>query len=103
MAIQITVVSGKQDEKKAPAGLMRTLGTEKEDTHGEVSLAELVSNLLAEVATGVTAETEVEVELSGIIELNKKAGAVAATFDVGSESPGARTLKLKFKSTVKPR
>jgi hypothetical protein len=103
MAIQISVISGKKEEKKAPAGILRQTGTEHEEKQAQISLTELVSNLLAEVAKGVSSETEVEVEVDGIIELSNKDGAVTATIDVGAETPGARTVKLKFKSKVQPR
>jgi hypothetical protein len=103
MGIQITVISGKNEPKKGGVGILKQADDEKAGKHAELSLAELVNSVLAEVGTGIVTETEIEIEVTGIVELINKEDKVSATFDIGSETPGSRTMKLKLKTTVKPK
>ncbi|NWJ44513.1 MAG: hypothetical protein HXX08_01405 [Chloroflexi bacterium] len=104
MGIQIAVLTGKPEEKKkGGVGIMRQAETEKEEKHPEVSLAELVSSVLAQVGAGVSVETEVEIEITGVVEFADKDGKIGATFDIGNETPGSRAMKLKLKSKVTPK
>jgi hypothetical protein len=103
MGVQITVISGKAEVKKGGVGILRQADSKEEEKHPELSLAELVNSVLAEIGTGVSTETEVEIEVTGIVEFTNKDGKIGATFDVGSETPGNRTLKLKVKSKISPK
>lgn len=104
MSIEITVVTGKPEEKKSPAGLIRRTEEEKhEATHPQVSISELVSDIFTQIATGIHVETDVEVEITGTVEFANKDGKTTLTYDVSGVNQNARTMKLKFNSKIQPK
>jgi hypothetical protein len=102
MSLQISVTTGKSEEKRTAAGLVRRAETEHADKASS-SITELIGGIFEQVKSSIESEANVEVELTGNLELSVKDGKTVLTLDVSGENPNARTLRLKFNTTINPK
>jgi nucleoid DNA-binding protein len=102
MALKVTVSTGKPEVAKGSVGLVKQATEATKNEKPQVTVQELVTSLLNEVRAGLEKEADIEMELFAHVELSNKDGETVLHLDVGSDSPTARTLKLKFTTKVQP-
>jgi nucleoid DNA-binding protein len=102
MSLQISVTTGKSEEKRTAAGLVRRTETDHADKAAQSSVSELISGIFEQVKSSLESEANVEVEITANLELAVKDGKTVLNLDVSGENPNARTLRLKFSTTINP-
>lgn len=80
--------------------ILDTLGSREETI--AVKLKELLTSVIGAVEESISSEGEISLEINGSLDMKASAGVKFVLFNIGAEASSNSTMKVAFKTTIKP-